>query len=585
MEALYNLVVPPRQIASMELLESMAGLTEETGREIAVHLNRRGQIVEVLVGDADTAPLSVRSARRSSEGLRGIRCVHTHPSGSGRLSPVDISALILLKLDLMVAVGVQAGQADMISFAHLIPQNGSLSTAYQLSDEYTQEQVLTINFLELIRELEKAVKTEGSPVSEAIVRERAILVGLELPGRYINWSIEESLVELQELASTAGAEVITKLVQRRDRPDTALYIGYGKLEELRLLTQVYHIDMIVFDNELSPAQQRNLENELGKKVIDRTGLILDIFAQRARTKEGKLQVELAQLHYLLPRLVGTGVALSRLGGGIGTRGPGETKLEVDRRRIRERIKDLERELQQVRQHRERLRRKRERIPLPVVALVGYTNAGKSTLLNTLTKSDVLAEDKLFATLDPVTRQVEIPGGKSFLLTDTVGFIRKLPHHLVAAFRATLEETVNADMLIHVVDASNTAFIEHIKTVESVLSDLGAGSIPTVTVFNKTDLVVDKSLVHRVSSDYPHSVEISASSGYGIQEMLDLIVQQLPRDITRWQLLFPYDAGSLLAIVHNKGKVLSEEFLPEGVKICAELDSKTLSRVKEFIYEG
>lgn len=560
----------------------MAHLTEETGREIAVHINRRGQVVEVLVGDADTAPLSVQSARRSTGGLRGVRCVHTHPSGSGRLSSVDISALVLLKLDLMVAVGVQGGQPVSIYFAHLVPEDGVLGNAYQQSDAHTLEQVLEVDFPGLVRGIEKSIKSGWTAGPEAKDRERAILVGLELPGCNQNWSIKESLAELRELATTAGAEVVAKLVQRRNRPDSTLYIGYGKLEELRLLSQVQQIDIIIFDHELSPAQQRNLENALGKKVIDRTGLILDIFAGRARTREGKLQVELAQLHYLLPRLVGTGVALSRLGGGIGTRGPGETKLEVDRRRIRQRIKDLEGELQQVRQHRERLRRKRERVPLPVVALVGYTNAGKSTLLNTLTNSDVLAEDKLFATLDPITRQVELPGGKSFLLTDTVGFIRKLPHHLIAAFRATLEETVSADVLIHVVDAGNPAFVEQMVTVEGVLAELAANEIPTITVFNKLDLVADKSLIHRVASEYPCSVEISAASGLGLQSLLELIIQQLPRDLTRCQLLLPYEAGSLLALVHDKGQVISEEFLPEGVRIWADLEPQTLSRVKEFI---
>lgn len=548
-----------------------------------MHINRRGQIVEVSVGDADTAPLSLRSARRSSEGLRGIRCVHTHPSGSPHLSPADTSALALLKFDLMVAVGVKTGQPEQISYAYLVPQNGEIGNAYHLSDVLAPDRLLAIDFLELIREIEKSFKLVGTLTAESNPKERAILVGLELPGNNLSWSMEDSLAELQELASTAGAEIIGKVVQRRKRRDAAFYIGYGKLEEIRMLAQVHHIDLIIFDNELSPAQQRNLENALGKKVIDRTGLILDIFAQRARTKEGKLQVELAQLHYLLPRLIGTGVALSRLGGGIGTRGPGETKLEVDRRRIRERIKDLERDILQVRQHRERLRRKRGRIPLPVVALVGYTNAGKSTLLNTLTNSDVLAENKLFATLDPVTRQVEIPGGKSFLLTDTVGFIRNLPHHLVAAFRATLEETVAADVLIHVVDASSPALVEQIATVEEVLAELGAGSIPTITAFNKIDLVEDESLVNRLASECPHAVEISAATGYGNQSLLELIIKLQPRANTQCRLLLPYKAGSLLALVHSQGQVISEEFLPEGVQLWAELDSLTLSKVKEYIF--
>lgn len=584
LEHIYDLTVSADQLASLELLDLMAALTQEINREIAVHLNRRGQVVDVLIGDAATAPLSRHSTRRSENSLRGVRCIHTHPSGGAKLSPVDISALLSMHYDLMAAVGVFNGRASGVCFGYLVPQGTGLACG--LSKEYRPEQIVSLNFADLIRDIEKVLRaTQSSRVSPDLNVsgagvEKAVLVGLD---------DVEALGELAELARTAGAEVIGTFIQKRPRPDPGTYIGSGKLEEIRLHAQVLGADLIIFDDELSPAQTRNLEGSLGTRIVDRTGLILDIFARRAQTREGKLQVELAQLRYLLPRLIGAGLTLSRLGGGIGTRGPGETKLETDRRRIRKRILDLERELSLVQSHRSRLRRSRERIPLPVAALVGYTNAGKSTLLNALTKAGVLAEDKLFATLDPTTREVRLPGGRSFLLTDTVGFIKKLPHHLIAAFRATLEEALSADLLIQVVDAANPDFLKQMQTVEQVLNELGAGQLKQITVFNKMDLVADHSLVHRAGKSEPlqpapTSVEISAAKGEGLNELLDLIAANLPGQTTRCRVLLPYAEGQLLTLIHRNCQVLSKEFLPEGTLVWADLEPQVFGRVRQYIIE-
>lgn len=356
--------------------------------------------------------------------------------------------------------------------------------------------------------------------------EKAITVGLEVAGSR-RWEVEDSLDELDRLAETAGAEVVGRVVQRRASPDPATYIGEGKAREIAALAIVAHADLVIFDDELSPAQQRNLEEIIGIKVIDRTWLILDIFASRAASKEGKIQVELAQLSYLLPRLTGKGVELSRLGGGIGTRGPGETKLETDRRRIRKRIAVLRGELAEIAARRGLQRSRRKEAGIPVVSLVGYTNAGKSTLFNALTESQVLAEDKLFATLDPTIRRCRLPGGGVVLLADTVGFIRKLPHDLVAAFRATLEEVAEADVICHVVDASHPGKDEQCAAVNAVLADLGLQDKPMVTVLNKIDLVEGDIERERLRVEHPGAVLISAAERWGLSDLLRAIEDTLP----------------------------------------------------------
>ncbi|SHH48635.1 GTPase HflX [Desulforamulus hydrothermalis] len=407
-------------------------------------------------------------------------------------------------------------------------------------------------------------------------QERAVLVGVKLP-HMDERQFQDSLAELTSLADTAGAKVIGRFIQVRQQPDAATLIGKGKTEELAGYCQEAEVDLVVFDRELSPAQARNLENKTGVKVIDRTQLILDIFARRAQTKEGKLQVELAQLKYLLPRLAGQGTQLSRLGGGIGTRGPGETKLETDRRRIRKRIADLGKELKEVQQHRALLRKSRRGEPLPLVSLVGYTNAGKSTLLRMLSGADITVEDKLFATLDPTTRRVQLPNHDHILLTDTVGFIQNLPHHLVAAFRATLEEVREADLLLHVADAAHPNCEGQIRAVESVLASLQCLDKPLIVVFNKTDMVKDREDIPYTT--YP-KVHISALKGWGMQQLLNLIVEVLQERYVNLKLSVPYKHLDIVSLLHQKGKVQKEEYRADGIYIEAEISRVWAERLKK-----
>jgi GTP-binding protein HflX len=357
--------------------------------------------------------------------------------------------------------------------------------------------------------------------------------------------------------------------QKRDRPDSALFIGRGKVQEISLLRQEKNANLIIFDDELSPAQQRNLEKALGIKVLDRTALILDIFAQRARSHEGKLQVELAQLRYNLPRLGGQGLVLSRLGGGIGTRGPGETKLEVDRRRIRERVNDITRQIEYIKKQRNLHRKRRETTRIPTIALVGYTNAGKSTLLNLLTASEVLAEDKLFATLDPTTRNITLANGQQALITDTVGFIQKLPHQLIAAFRATLEEVVQADILLHVVDVSHPQYQEQSHAVFQVLHELNVDIKQLITIFNKVDKIEDPNSVSALLKT-ENSVMISALHGHGIEGLLLLIENTIKQKTIEMHLLIPYDESNVIAKLYDISNVHSTEYREDGIYVSISL---------------
>jgi len=398
-----------------------------------------------------------------------------------------------------------------------------------------------------------------------------------------NWTTEDSLEELANLTKTAGGRVVAKVVQTREGVDSTFYVGKGKAAEIANLVKELGADLVIFDDDLTPSQQRNLEEIMEVKVLDRTQLILDIFAQRARSSEGKIQVELAQLTYLLPRLRGKGIILSRLGGGIGTRGPGETKLEVDRRRIKERIGRLKEKLKEIEQQRDILRRKRKRNSWRVVAIIGYTNAGKSTLLNALTNAQVKVDDKLFATLDPITRKLTLPNQESILLTDTVGFINKLPHHLIAAFRATLREIEEADLLINVLDASHSKLEEENRATYSVLKELKVDDKPVINVLNKIDLVKNGYRLSRLRRNLDADAAISALYGDSLDALLDKIAQalELERERVLVELLLPYHKSDLLALIHREGKVLSKEYLESEVAVRARISPQLANKLTDY----
>lgn len=404
--------------------------------------------------------------------------------------------------------------------------------------------------------------------------ERAVLVAVDLG----DYDPETSLDELEELARTAGAQVEARLIQKREKPDNATYLGTGKLEELKAFCEDNEIDLIIVDDELSPSQTRNIEDETNVRVVDRTTLILDIFAARAMSGEGKLQVELAQLKYSMPRLTGKGKQLSRLGGGIGTRGPGETKLESDRRHIRRRISALEEQLDALERRRGNLRARRAKDGVQTVAIVGYTNAGKSTLMNALTQAGVLVEDKLFATLDPTSRGLDLPDGRRVMLIDTVGLIRRLPHHLVEAFKSTLEEAVSATVILNVCDASSDECAEHLRVTNDLLTELGCMNKPIISVMNKCDLV-------DFSGDMPtigRSVMISARTGEGLDRLLQAIADELPPTRRQAKLLLPYSAAAVAARLRSEGKVLVEEYREDGLYIEAIAEISLLDEIRQYI---
>lgn len=570
-------------LVGYEILDVICRVSGDINREISIYINRRGRIVDITVGDHRSVSLEALTEKRDERGLCGIRCVHTHPSGDAELSSVDITALINMKLDCMAAIGVTEGKPKRFSFGYIKVEEGRLMDRAYMEGPYDLDEMRHVDFLSMIADLESRVY-DSSHVIDSGEKERVLIVG---GINYDEYSSEESLDELEELVETAGATVVHRAVQNRRKIDTATYIGSGKASDISLMRQSVMASTVVFDDELSGAQIRNLEEIMGCKVIDRTTLILDIFAQRAKSREGKLQVELAQLKFRLPRLLGYGNVLSRTGGGIGTRGPGEKKLEVDKRHIRNRIHDLERELQNIKKTRSLQREKRIAREIPVVSVAGYTNAGKSTLRNKLCemhgveKEKVLEADMLFATLDTTTRIVELPSGKDVLISDTVGFIRKLPHDLIDAFKSTLEEVTYSNLVLHVVDASNKNAVTQIKTVEEVLSGIGAGKKDTLLVLNKIDLA-DEDDIMTLRSKYPEAIEVSAKQGTNLESLLEIIQERVYERLINAKLLVPYSEGSVVSYLHDNKCVTSEEYQEAGIYMEITTTEDIVGRVKKFI---
>ena len=561
METLYDLDLSAEMFAPAELLDVLAAFTCAINREISVYISRSGAILDITIGGLNSVELKDMHMRRNTRRLSMVRCIHTHPGGNPQLSDVDISSLRSMHFDAMAAVGARDGRATGIQAAFLGEMVGGVNKVL-LTDIVPVKRIPQRAWMDAIERADREVLI-GASTSTQEEKERAYLVGLDS---------ERSLEELARLADTAGAVVVGTMLQKKTRPDSATYIGSGKADELSLDCQAKDADIVIVDDELTGVQTRNLEQVLrGVKVLDRTALILDIFAQRAQSREGRLQVELAQMAYQLPRLLGHGVSMSRLGGGIGTRGPGETRLEMDRRRIRRRMGDLRQEIHALEEQRSLRRARREKNRVPVVALVGYTNAGKSTLLNALSDAGVLAEDKLFATLDPVVRTVKLPGGGEFLLVDTVGFISKLPHALVDAFRSTLEEALLADVLLIVSDGASEEMLHQHDVVLEVLSSLGAADKPKIDVINKIDLL-------QTPPQWPGALPISAKTGEGIDALLSAIKRRL-RGVQRpLRVHVPYAQGAVLSVLHDEGVVTSESYEENGVLVDVMADEALYGRL-------
>ena len=556
LDDLYSYELEEGEYLPRELMQLLAEYSCQLNREIAVYITRDGEIVHVAVGtDCDVELVDFR-LRRNASRLSRVRCIHTHPDGDGHLSDVDLSALKIFRYDAMTAVGVKGGQPVNVQTAFLTSNTevltGETVRWYQVPDQAWLDQ---IEQSDLLVGTEETSRISGGP-------EKAVLMGIEST---------ESLEELKRLAETAGAQVVGAFLQNRTKPDGALFIGRGRAEELARECQALEADLCILDEELTGIQMRNLEDLLRVKVIDRTTLILDIFAQRASSAEGKLQVELAQLQYQSTRLIGQGLVLSRLAGGIGTRGPGESQLEMNRRRIRERMTELKRRLAEVEKQRDIRRKNREKNGTPVVALVGYTNSGKSTLLNTLTGSQVYAQDQLFATLDAVSRRMETPEKTEYLLVDTVGFIRKLPHTLVSAFRSTLEEAALADVLVIVNDGASREMAAQHETVEQVLADLGATEQKRIEVVNKCDIADPW-------PTFPGAVMISASTGQGLEELRRAIADALQESYAPVTFRIPFTRYGILAQIRPLGRVIAEQHTEEGTELIVVLAKEDVSRL-------
>lgn len=546
-------------------------------KEISIAIDRNGKILDINIGDRGSATLP--KVEYKERKLCGVRIIHTHPNGNPKLSDVDISALIELKLDAISAVGINKdGKINGISMGFCKVQDNNI-----LHEEYLSKNLSTVedyNYLAKVQEIEKELRARSI---DEDYKEYAILVGRES---------QESLDELKELASACDIETVHMILQKGSKIDKSFYIGSGKVIELARAKQIRAANLIIFDEELSGIQIRNLEDNIGCRVIDRTSLILEIFARRARTKEAKIQVKLAELKYKGTRLIGFGTELSRIGGGLGNRGLGETKLELDRRKIKDEISNLKTELEKIKKIRGTQREKREKSNMGKISLVGYTNVGKSTLRNLIVKNyckdnsnkteDVFAENMLFATLDTTVRVVELKDKKEVAVIDTVGFIRKLPHDLVEAFKSTLEEVIFSDILIHVVDSSSENLFKEISVVEGVLKELGCEDKPTILALNKTDKISEEKLleIEEKLSAY-ETVRISAKENINVDLLLEKAIEKLPEDLRKVEYIIPYTDTSVSAYIHNNSSVLSEEYQNEGIDIVAMVDEKVYNKCRKY----
>lgn len=579
LDKLHEIVVPKDRLITSEMIDVVAEVSTKINREINIAIDRRGNVIEISIGDSGSVQLPLLDVRERR--LSGVRVIHTHPSGSSRLSNIDISALMKLKLDCIAAIGIQEEKVTGVGIGFCNVENNELS--YELVGPLSVEKALEYPILEKMLYVEELIKKREITESD---KEYAILVGIDS---------EESLDELAELARACNVEVVGRFMQKKNKVDSGYFIGSGKAQELSIYKQLKRANLIIFDEELNGIQVHNLEEITGCKVIDRTTLILEIFARRARTREAKIQVELAQLKYRSGRLLGLGSTMSRTGGGVGTKGPGEKKLEIDKRRIRETIHMLKQELEKIRKTRVVQREKREESGIAKVSLVGYTNVGKSTLRNLLVdmypadnsskKEAVFAENMLFATLDTTTRAIFLPDKRVMSLTDTVGFVRKLPHDLVEAFKSTLEEVVFADLIVHVVDASSDTVVEQIVAVENVLKELEAENKATILVLNKCDVASDEQIqmLKEKFGNYP-IVEISAKAQINIDGLLNEIVVQLPQTTRVCKYLIPYSDTSMGAYLHRNAVIQSEEYDAEGLKIEAVVCDEVFNKCKKYLVE-
>ena len=572
----------PGEFVPGEIVDVQTAFTAETGRESAFVLDRRNYVREISVGDAVHVDAALTGGK--DRGLSGTRLLHTHPNGTMTASEQDLETLTRSRLDAMIVLGTAEDGTLTGASAYVIDPDDPDKTLR--AGSFSRQQLDRFDFVwSRVREIDNILRERDAQSEvDAGGRERAVLAGTVPEKANIIGGDDSILDELAELAETAGAIEVDRVTQRRDRPDVKYYLGSGAVDRIKSSVRTNRADLVIFDDELSPSQIRNLEDALDVRVIDRTALILDIFAARARSAEGKLQVELAQQKYRLPRLTGRGTELSRLGGGIGTRGPGETKLETDRRHINRKIHMLEARLREMSERREVLRKERRKKNLPVIAVVGYTNAGKSTLVNALCDSDVFVKDELFATLDTSVRRLKGTTNQDYLLVDTVGFIRKLPHDLIESFKATLEETVYADLLLHVVDASAPDCDGCIDAVENILDEIGAGGRPRYLVLNKCDKLGPGDEVYisdRVRHTYGKVMRVSAEKGDGLEALAEQIQRFFTGSAKRFELLIPYSQGAAMAELRRIAAIDSEEYVEQGIKVSGTMPSEMLSPFLDF----